>query len=66
MAASNSTRTEGESFQPVDAVLTEDDIPGAALQPPFTQYTNKELRWWLQCRGQHVPNSMNKSQIIER
>ena len=62
MAAFTSTHTEGESSQPVDAVLTEDDIPGAALQPPFSQ----ELHWWLQCRSQHVPTSMNKSQIIER
>ena len=33
------------------STLTEDDIVGASLQPPFEKYTNVELRWWLQCRG---------------
>ena len=32
------------------STLTEDDIVGARLHPPFEKYTNVELRWWLQCR----------------
>ena len=31
-----------ESFKQVDTVLTEDDIPGASLPPPFSKYTVAE------------------------
>ena len=32
-------------------VLTEDDVPGASLQPPYDKHTTTQLRRWLLCRG---------------
>ena len=48
------------------STLTENDVVGASLQPPFEKYTNAELRWWLQCRGVTVSTSMKKANIIEK
>ena len=64
MAASMSS-SGSESFKQVDPVLTEDDIPGAPLPPPFSKYIVAELRWWLLCRGQTVSTAMKKSLIVE-
>ena len=46
--------------------LSEDDIVGASLQPPFEKFTNAELCWRLQCRGVIVSTSMKKANIIEK
>ena len=55
-----------DSNKQVEVCLTEDDIPGAVLQPPFERHTVSELRFWLLCRGVTVAASMKKSQIIEK
>lgn len=55
-----------DSNKQVEVCLTEDDIPGAVLQPPFERHTVSELRFWLLCRGVTVAASMKKSQIIGR
>ncbi len=56
----------GESSVSDTVTLTEDDIPGASLQPPFEKHTVPELRWWLLCRGVTVSAFMKKASIIER
>ena len=50
----------------VEVALTENDIPGASLQPPFEKHTMSELRWWLLCRGVTVASSQKKSQLIQK
>ena len=62
MATCESMSSEREDH----STLTEDDIVGACLQPPFEKYTNAELRWWLQCREVTVSTSMEKANIIEK
>ena len=42
-------------------VLTEDDVPGASLQPPYDKHTTTQLRQWLLCRGVSVSTSLKKS-----
>ena len=64
MAASASEL--GQSSEKADITLTEDDIPGASLQPPFEKHTVPELRWWLLCRGVTVSTSLKKAKIIEK
>jgi len=44
----------------VEVALTENDIPGASLQPPFEKHTMSELRWWLLCRVVAVASSQKK------
>ena len=64
MAASASELVQ--SSEKADITLTEDDIPGASLQPPFEKHTVSELRWWLLCRGVTVSISLKKAKIIEK
>ena len=45
-------------------VLTEQDIPGAALNEPLDQHPMPELRWWLLCHGIQVTASFRKNQLI--
>ena len=48
-------------------VLTEEDIPGAALDiHRLETYTVSALRWWLLCRGISPPTSMKKAQLISK
>ena len=63
MAASASEVVQ--SSEKADITLTEDDIPGTSLQPPFEKHTVSELRWWLLCRGVTVSISL-KAKIIEK
>ena len=46
--------------------LTEQDIPGAALNEPLESVTNHALRWWLLCRGLKASSSWRKNKLIER
>ena len=55
-----------QSSEKADITLTEDDIPGASLQPPFEKHKVSELRWWLLCRGVTVSISLKKAKIIEK
>lgn len=64
MAASTSELDK--SSETADTTLTENDIPGASLQPPFEKHTVSELRWWLLCRGLTVSTSMKKGKIIDK
>ena len=50
----------------VPPVLTEQDIPRAALNEPLDQHTTPELRWWLLCHGIQVTASLKKNQLITR
>ncbi|KAJ7394727.1 hypothetical protein OS493_000553 [Desmophyllum pertusum] len=47
--------------------LTEDDIPGASLagRSPAT-LKNKELRFWLKCRGDSLKGLKTKAQLVKR
>ena len=47
-------------------VLTEEDIPGAALNEPLQKHTMPALRWWLLCHGIQVPTSCKKPNLIEK
>ena len=50
------------------ADLTEDDIPGAKLDvclPALQKLKVKDLKFWLQCRGNSCEGSKTKAQIIE-
>ena len=49
-----------------EVVLSPEDIPGAVLTEPYTKYTTAALRWWLLCRGDKVPLSLKKQQLIDR
>ena len=60
------TGASGSSENADHFTLTEDDIVGVSLQPPFERFTNAELRWWLQCRGVNVSTSMKKANIIDK
>lgn len=46
--------------------LTEEDIPGAALEEPYEGHTPEELRWWLLCKGVTVPSSLRKADVVKR
>ena len=46
--------------------LTEEDIPGAALQEPLEGHTVPALRWWLLCHGIQAPTSWKKLKLIEK
>ena len=50
----------------IPLVLTEQDIPGAALNELLGQHTMPELRWWLLCHGIQVTASLRKNQLIKR
>ena len=41
--------SSGTDSATIPPVLTEQDIPGAALNEPLDQHTMPELRWWLLC-----------------
>ena len=51
---------------PIPVELTEEDIPGAALDEPLEAKNNAALRWWLQCHGIDAPSSSNKKQLVSR
>ena len=48
-------------------ILTEDDIPGAALagRNPFS-LNNEELKFGLRCRGDSLKGLKTKAQLIKR
>ena len=47
--------------------LTEQDIPGAALDcDRLETCTVAALRWWLLCRGISVRTSLKKAQVIAK
>ena len=46
-------------------VLNPEDIPGAILAEPYTKYTTAALHWWLLCRGNKVPSSFKKQQLVD-
>ena len=51
----------------VPIILTEQDIPGAAIDcDRLETYTLKELHWWLLCRGITVRTSLKKAQVISK
>ena len=49
---------------PISVELTEEDIPGTALDEPLEAKNNAALRWWLQCHGIEAPSSSNKKQLV--
>ena len=58
--------TSGHSPE-VCVVLTEQDIPGAALNyDRLETCTVAALRWWLLCRGISVRTSLKKAQVIAK
>ena len=62
-----STPNEPDSQPRAAQKLTENDIDGASLsgrQP--NQLTNKELKFWLTCRGQQCTKLKTKAQLIAR
>ena len=42
-------------------VLTEDDVPGASLHPPYDKHTTTQLRRWLLCRGVAVTSGIDNA-----
>ena len=48
-------------------ILTEDDIPGAALagRNPYS-LNSGELKFWLRCRGDSLKGLKTKAQLIKR
>ena len=42
-------------------VLTEDDAPGASLQPPYDKHTTTQLHQWLLCRGVSAPSDIDNA-----
>ena len=48
-------------------ILTENDIPGAALagRNP-SSLKNEELKFWLRCRGDSLKGLKTKAQLIKR
>ena len=56
----------GTNSATIPPVLTEQDIPGAALNEPLDQHTMPELRWWLLCHGIQVTASLRMNQLINR
>ena len=52
--------SSGADSETIPPVLTEQDIPGAALNEPMDQYTMPELRWWLLCHGIQVTASLRE------
>ena len=58
--------SSGTDSATIPPVLTEQDIPGAALNEPLDQHTMPELRWWLLCHWIQVPASLRKNQLIKR
>jgi len=49
------------------AVLTEDDVPGALLsgRKP-SELKNKELKFWLWCRGDPGKGLKTKAELVNR
>ena len=58
--------SSGTDSATIPPVLTEQDIPGAALNEPLDQHTMPEPRWWLLCHGIQVTASLRKNQLIKR
>ena len=58
--------SSGTDSATIPPVLTEQDIPGSALNEPLDQHTMPELRWWLFCHGIQVTASLSKNQLIKR
>ena len=58
--------SSGTDSTTIPPVLTEQDIPGAALNEPLDQHTMPELWWWLLCHGIQVTASLRKNQLIKR
>ena len=58
--------SSGTDNATIPPVLTEQNIPGAALNEPLDQHTMPELRWWLLCHGIQVTASLRKNQLIKR
>ena len=57
--------TPPEQPPEVCVILTEQDIPGAALDcDGLETYTVAALRWCLLCRGISVRTSLKKAQVI--
>ena len=54
--------SSGTDSATIPPVLTEQDIPGAALNEPLDQHAMPELRWWLLCHGIQVTASLRKNQ----
>ena len=50
----------------VSVELSEEDIPGAALDEPLDVHNVAALRWWLQCHGIKPASSWKKQHLISR
>ena len=57
--------SSGTDSVTIPPVLTEQDIPGTALNEPMDQHTMPELWWWLLCHGIQVTASLRKIQLIK-
>ena len=50
-----------------EALLTEDDIPGASLAGKNpSSLKNEELKFWLRCRGDSLKGLKTKAQLVKQ